>query len=73
MRQLNREPEAGNVAVLQIVRYFRRPASSDRNAAARPNLFGWRLDREMLNFLADTGTVLDVDEYDMTSGAASAS
>ncbi|WP_405526346.1 DUF4279 domain-containing protein [Streptomyces avidinii] len=66
--QLGQEPETGNVAVLEIVRCFRdagEPGQTD--PAGKPNLFGWHLDRDVLDFLAATGAVLDVDEYDMTS------
>ncbi|MET8685083.1 DUF4279 domain-containing protein [Streptomyces sp. NPDC004732] len=73
VRQLEQEPEPGNAAVLQIVRYFSQPADSDSNTTAGPNLFGWHLDRDVLDFLTSTGTVLDVDEYDMTSSAAAES
>ncbi|MCX5308148.1 DUF4279 domain-containing protein [Streptomyces sp. NBC_00160] len=65
--QLGQEPDTGNVAVLEIVRYFRdagEPGQAD--LAGKPNLFGWGLDRGALEFLAATGAVLDVDEYDMT-------
>ncbi|GAA2646615.1 hypothetical protein GCM10010425_65350 [Streptomyces spororaveus] len=65
--QLGQEPDTGNVAVLEIVRYFRdagEPGQAD--PAGKPNLFGWGLDRGALEFLAATGAVLDVDEYDMT-------
>jgi hypothetical protein len=30
-------------------------------------MFGWHLDRRVLNFLNTTSAVLDVGEYDMTS------
>ncbi|MFD7097760.1 hypothetical protein [Streptomyces xanthophaeus] len=36
------------------------------------NLFGWALDREAIALLAATGTLLDVDEYDMTPSPPSA-
>ncbi|MGW4379244.1 DUF4279 domain-containing protein [Kitasatospora sp. NPDC004531] len=59
----------GGGAVLQVVRYFN---DSDRAAApARPdapNLLGWHLDREVLDFLTAVGAELDVDEYDLTPG-----
>ncbi|MFG3254927.1 DUF4279 domain-containing protein [Streptomyces sp. NPDC048172] len=70
VRQLDQEPEPGNAAVLQVVRYFEQPAGSDRDTDAEPNLCGWHLDREVLDFLTVTGTVLDVDEYDMTADTA---
>ncbi|MFC5007510.1 DUF4279 domain-containing protein [Dactylosporangium cerinum] len=60
----------GSGAVLEVVRYFndQEAEQHDRSDAAggTPNLFGWHLDREVLDFLQATGAVLDVDEYDMT-------
>jgi hypothetical protein len=57
-------------AVLEVVRYFndQEAEQHDRSGATgqTPNLFGWHLDREVLDFLQATGAVLDVDEYDMT-------
>jgi hypothetical protein len=50
-------------AVLEVVRYFNDQAAATGEA---PNLFGWHLDRAVLDFLQATGAVLDVDEYDMT-------
>lgn len=35
------------------------------------NLFGWHVDRNVLDFLAATGAVLDVDEYDMSPAVES--
>jgi Domain of unknown function (DUF4279) len=58
-RQLNDEGD-GSGAVLEIVRYF-----DDRDG---PDLFGWHLDRTVLDFLHATGADLDVDEYDLTAG-----
>ncbi|GAB3834693.1 DUF4279 domain-containing protein [Dactylosporangium cerinum] len=70
----NEEP--GPAAVLEVVRYFNdREAEQHRRSDATadaPNLFGWHLDREVLDFLQATGAVLDVDEYDLTSGDAEA-
>jgi uncharacterized protein DUF4279 len=63
----NQEP--GPAAVLEIVRYFNKQTEQHRHSDATtesPNLFGWHLDREVLDFLQATGAVLDVDEYDMT-------
>jgi hypothetical protein len=63
----NEEPRPA--AVLEVVRYFSEEAEQrNRKAAADevPNLFGWHLGREVLDFLQTTGAVLDVDEYDMT-------
>ena len=62
--------EPGPAAVLQVVRYFTddhagQQGRGDAGGEAR-NLFGWHLDREVLDFLQTTGAVLDVDEYDMT-------
>ncbi|MFI9724633.1 DUF4279 domain-containing protein [Streptomyces sp. NPDC052396] len=60
----------GGGAVLQIVRYFNgierdqlpdRPGDSDS-----PNLFGWHLDRHVLEFISAVGAELDVDEYDLS-------
>lgn len=60
-------------AVLEVVRYFNdtdqeqqslQPGSPD--CPDGPNLFGWHLDRDVLDFLTATGAVLDVDEYGMT-------
>lgn len=57
-------------AVLEVVRYFNGQVAEqhDRSNAAgeAPNMFGWHLDRKVLDFLQATGAVLDVDEYDMT-------
>ncbi|MFD4870414.1 DUF4279 domain-containing protein [Streptomyces sp. NPDC058412] len=73
MKQFNSaedEEEQGLEAVLEVVRYFNDDERQDE--AGQPqerderNLFGWALDREAIAFLAATGTVLDVDEYDMT-------
>ncbi|MBR7836262.1 DUF4279 domain-containing protein [Actinospica durhamensis] len=65
-------------AVLEIVRYFNDdeegPTSDDgvpawrTSTTEKPNMFGWHLDRHVLNFLTATGAVLDVDEYDMSPG-----
>ena len=48
------------------------PQQHDRSdvSGEAPNLFGWHLDREVLDFLQVTGAVLDVDEYDMTPDRA---
>jgi hypothetical protein len=56
----------GGGAVLQVVRYFNDIDQDQPNAADAPNLFGWHLDRNVLDFLIATGAELDVDEYDMT-------
>ncbi|MBZ4322686.1 DUF4279 domain-containing protein [Streptomyces huiliensis] len=56
----------GGGAVLQVVRYFNDAAPGRPAAADSPNLFGWHLDRNVLDFLAATGAELDVDEYDTT-------
>jgi hypothetical protein len=57
-------------AVLEVVRYFNGQEAEQHGrsdaAGEAPNLFGWHLDREVLDFLRATGAVLDVDEYDMT-------
>jgi hypothetical protein len=62
--------EEGSSAVLEVVRGFNDQEAErhDRHDAAveTPNLFGWHLSREVLDFLQATRAVLDVDEYDMT-------
>lgn len=55
----------GGGAVLQIVRYFNDTDQAQPGAADAPNLFGWHLDRKVLDFLSSTGAELDIDEYDM--------
>lgn len=62
-------------AVLQIVRYFHvadEDGESDPPTPPdpQPYLFGWHLDRTVLDFLAVTGAELDVDEYYMTPDPA---
>lgn len=54
-------------AVLQVVRYFN---DDEEHAASGANIFGWHLERDVLDFLAATGAELDVDEYDMTDAGA---
>jgi len=62
----------GPSAVLEVVRYFndepdqQDPSVEQNTETEAPNLFGWHLDRAVLDFLQATGAVLDVDEYDMT-------
>jgi hypothetical protein len=62
----------GPSAVLEVVRYFndkpdqQEPATRKDTEADASNLFGWHLDRNILDFLQTIGAVLDVDEYDMT-------
>ncbi|MEU1620500.1 DUF4279 domain-containing protein [Streptomyces sp. NPDC005722] len=58
----------GGGAVLQVVRCFEDADRTPPGAPDGPNLFGWHLDREVLDFLAAVGAEIDVDEYDMTSG-----
>ncbi|MFI1973709.1 DUF4279 domain-containing protein [Streptomyces wedmorensis] len=64
------EPGSGRAATLQVVRYFRGADEPSQGgpmpADATPNLFGWHLGQEVLDFLAATGAALDVDEYDLT-------
>ncbi|MFJ6351798.1 MULTISPECIES: DUF4279 domain-containing protein [unclassified Streptomyces] len=55
----------GGGAVLNVVRYFNDPDQARPGAADTPNLFGWHLDRGLLDFLHATGAELGVDEYDM--------
>ncbi|MER6678132.1 DUF4279 domain-containing protein [Streptomyces sp. NPDC000983] len=61
--------EGPGSAVLQVVRYFNDggPEEELLRPADGPNLFGWHLDRGVLEFLTVTGAELDVDEYDMTA------
>ncbi|MEV7700962.1 DUF4279 domain-containing protein [Streptomyces sp. NPDC086779] len=73
MEKYNRardEEEPGLEATLEVVRYFNEEEQQDEARTLRErgdhNLFGWALDRETIAFLAATGTMLDVDEYDMT-------
>lgn len=69
-RRLGEEPGAGRAATLQVVRYFRKADEPSKDSQLRaeeePNLFGWHLDQEVLDFLAATGALLDIDEYDLT-------
>ncbi len=67
----------GGGAVLQVVRYFNdteqgrsrnRPGDSDS-----PNLFGWHLDRHVLDFINAVGAEIDVDEYDLSPDEDAAS
>ncbi|MEU3906533.1 DUF4279 domain-containing protein [Streptomyces goshikiensis] len=63
-------------ARLEVVRYFNDTEQQDK--ARQPqdrdkhNLFGWALDRQAITFLAATGALLDVDEYDMAPSPPSA-
>lgn len=52
--------------LLQVTRYFNRHDKQPSGSPDDPDLFGWRLDRAVVDFLAATGAELDVDEYDMT-------
>ncbi|WP_097880280.1 DUF4279 domain-containing protein [Streptomyces sp. st140] len=79
MKQFNSaedEGEPGLEAWLEVVRYFNDDEQEEETGQAREgekrNLFGWALDREAIEFLAATGTLLDVDEYDMTPDAHTA-
>jgi hypothetical protein len=66
------EDDEHSGAALQTVRYFNDDEEDAAGSAWRtstadePTMFGWHLDRSMLDFLTATGAVLDVDEYDMT-------
>lgn len=68
--QLAAEEQEHGGAVLEVVRYFndadeeQQPLQSE--VPEGPNLFGWHLDRDVLDFLTATGAALDIDEYDMT-------
>ncbi|MEJ8667564.1 DUF4279 domain-containing protein [Streptomyces sp. MS1.AVA.1] len=72
-RRLETEEGSDGAAVLQIVRYFNDSEEATEHSLPvpldQPNLFGWHLDRDVLDFLAATRAVLDVDEYDMTPEA----
>ncbi|MEU4279298.1 DUF4279 domain-containing protein [Streptomyces tanashiensis] len=69
-KRMSDEPGAGSAARLQIVRYYTAADDPGENsqvgAEEKPNLFGWHLDQQVLDFLAATGATLDVDEYDLT-------
>ncbi|MDX3099064.1 DUF4279 domain-containing protein [Streptomyces sp. ME19-03-3] len=69
----NRLAGNGGGAVLQVVRYFNDTDQDQPNTSDAPNLFGWHLDRNVLDFLIATGAELDVDEYDMTGDDEDAS
>ncbi|MFC9265286.1 DUF4279 domain-containing protein [Streptomyces hydrogenans] len=56
----------GGGSVLNVVRYFNDTDQAQPGAADAPDLFGWHLDRKVLDFLSATGAELGVDEYDMT-------
>ncbi|MEV7781823.1 DUF4279 domain-containing protein [Kitasatospora sp. NPDC088351] len=62
----------GGGAVLQVVRHFNDTdhdeSPSRPDAPDSPNLFGWHLERDVLDFLTAVDAELDVDEYDMTPG-----
>jgi hypothetical protein len=63
--------DEGSGAVLEVVRYFNdQEGERHGHSDAAPNLFGWHLNREILDFLQTTGAVLDVDEYDMIPESA---
>ncbi|MEW2468515.1 DUF4279 domain-containing protein [Streptomyces sp. NPDC046994] len=53
-------------AILQVQRYFNRHDEQPSGSPDDTNLFGWHLDRAVVDFLAATGADLDVGEYDMT-------
>lgn len=67
-RQLEQEGGSSS-AVLQVVRYFSDDECAGNAERSGPNIFGWRLGRDVLEFLDDTGAVLDVDEYDLAPDA----
>ncbi|MFJ4185153.1 DUF4279 domain-containing protein [Kitasatospora sp. NPDC089509] len=55
--------------VLQVVRYFNDDFEEEPAPASDEiNLFGWHLDRDVLDFLLATGAEVDIDEYDMARG-----
>lgn len=53
-------------AILQVERFFNRHDEQPSGSPDDTNLFGWHLDRAVVDFLAATGADLDVGEYDMT-------
>jgi hypothetical protein len=55
----------GGGAVLQVVRYFNETDQDQPDTSDTANLFGWHLDRSVLDFVIAVGAELDVDEYDM--------
>ncbi|KWT63914.1 hypothetical protein ADL21_00765 [Streptomyces albus subsp. albus] len=55
----------GGGAVLQVVRYFNDSDQDQLDTSRVPNLYGWHLNRDVLDFLTTVGAELDVDEYDM--------
>ena len=62
-RRLHAEDENAG-AVLEVVRYFN---DEEPDATGETlSLFGWHLDRDLLDFLHATGAALHVDEYDLT-------
>ncbi|MFH9425715.1 DUF4279 domain-containing protein [Streptomyces sp. NPDC017529] len=66
IRDLTRQlARTGGGGVLQIVRYFNDTDQAQPGAVDAPALFGWHLDRKVLDFLSATGAELDIDEYDM--------
>lgn len=62
---LTRHLAGAGGAALHVVRCFNDTDQTQSDAADAPNLFGWHLDRTVLDFLSASGAVLDVDEYDM--------
>lgn len=52
--------------ILQVERFFNRHDEQPSGSPDDTNLFGWRLDRAVVDFLAATGADLDVGEYDVT-------
>nr|WP_223243243.1 DUF4279 domain-containing protein [Streptomyces sp. CBMA123] len=55
-------------AILQVHRYFNRHDGRPSGSPDDTNLYGWRLDGAVVDFLAATGAELDVGEHDMTPG-----
>ncbi|MFI1067919.1 DUF4279 domain-containing protein [Streptomyces spororaveus] len=55
-------------AILQVERYFNWHDEQPSGSPDDTNLFGWHLDRAVVDFLAATGAELDVGEYDVTPG-----
>lgn len=70
VHRLDAEDDPGSGAALQVIRYFndapdlQDPPDRQDERAETPNLFGWHLDRTVLDFLHKVGAILDIDEYD---------
>ncbi|WP_306610686.1 DUF4279 domain-containing protein [Streptomyces lunaelactis] len=58
---MSRLADHGGGAVLQVVRHFNDTNPEQSPSSYAPNLFGWHLDRNVLDFLTATGAELDID------------